>query len=334
MSTNEPDPALRTATPGAFAAAGLTCIGVEWSGSANEKDAGKSIWTAIVRDGALRSLDTGRGRRATADRLIAEASSGQPTVVGIDFAFSLPEWYLTLQGLESAFALWDVLARKEQEHGAESQWPRSQLPPPFWGPNVRLKPQLNAGETWFRRTEDETRASTETHPKSVFQLTGAGSVGGQSMRGMPVLKTLRESGFSIWPMDPPAQQMVVEVYPRALLQWLRPGVEGKAGDAARAAFLADAPTAFWGDDPSRRALLATNGSAFDAAVSAWALWMGRDALADLPTDTEEVFRREGCIWLPPAEATLRPGTRRSLGAGESHPSVVAAPTAPAPLDAD
>lgn len=297
----------------------LTCIGVEWSGSAKEKDAGKSIWTAIVRGGVLESLVTGRGRRATADALIAEAASGRPTVVGMDFAFSLPGWYLDLQNWESAFALWEVLARMENEQGAESQWPRS-LPAPFWGPNVRLKPELNGGETWFRRTEDETREYTQAHPKSVFQITGAGSVGGQSMRGMPVLRMLRDNGFSVWPMDPPSPQMIVEVYPRALLQWLRPGVEGVAGDEARAAFLEDAPEAFWGNDPGLRTVLESNGSAFDAAVAAWALWVGRDALTHLPVDAGEPFRREGRIWLPPPESTLRPDARPHLREGVSHPS--------------
>lgn len=305
---------------GAAAPRELACIGVEWSGSAKEKDAAKSIWTACVRDGVLDSLITGRGRRATADALIAEAAQGQPLVVGMDFAFSLPAWYLELQNWGSAFDLWDTLARVEDEQGLESQWPRA-LPPPFWGPNVRLKPELNPGETWFRRTEGETRAYTNAHPKSVFQITGAGSVGGQSMRGMPILRALRANGFSIWPMDPPSQQMVVEVYPRALLQWLRPGVEGAAGDEARAAFLDDAPPAFWGNNPAHRELLAANGSAFDAAVAAWALWVGRDAVAQLPEDAGQPFAREGRIWIPPPESTLRPGARRGLRAGESHPSV-------------
>ncbi len=303
---------------------GLTCIGVEWSGSAKERDAAKSIWTAVVRDGALVSLTTGRGRRATAEFVIDQASDGGELVVGMDFAFSAPYWYLQDQGLEDAPALWDIMDGTERKEGRESQWIRA-LPPPFWGPHVRLKPELNDGQTWFRKTEDETRQYTRVNPKSVFQLTGAGSVGGQSMRGMPILKFLRENGFAIWPMDAPANQMVVEVYPRALLQWLRPGTEGVAGAEARAAFLTDAPSAFWRDDPDVRSLLHHEGSAFDAAVSAWALWVGRDALATLPDAADTPFRQEGRIWLPPPESTLRPGARQPLRAGASHPSVAGSP---------
>jgi len=202
----------------------------------------------------------------------------------------------------------------EVDQGAESQWPRS-LPLPFWGPRVRPKPELGPGATWFRRTEDETRAYTRANPKSVFQLTGAGSNGGQSVRGMPILKALRDSGFSIWPMDPPSQQMVLEVYPRALLQWLRPGAQSVRGDAGRLAFLNEAPVAFWGHDAAMRDLLASTASAFDAAIAAWALWVGRDAIAQLSEEADPMLRREGRIWLPPSDPVIWNPRQPRLGSG-------------------
>ena len=39
-------------------------------------------------------------------------------------------------------------------------------------------------------------------PKSIFQLAGPGAVGPGSLRGMPLLTTLRDRGFAVWPFDP------------------------------------------------------------------------------------------------------------------------------------
>ena len=72
-------------------------------------------------------------------------------------------------------------------------------------------------------------------PKSVFQIGGSGSVGTASLRGMPMLLTLRKAGFRIWPFDSPAagQPLVVEMYTR-----LNTGPVHKSNPAARAAYLA------------------------------------------------------------------------------------------------
>jgi hypothetical protein len=64
----------------------------------------------------------------------------------------------------------------------------------------------------FRRTEREVRVPG-TQPKSVFQLVGAGQVGRGSLYGMQALHRLTGAGFRIWPFDPPALPLAVEIYP-------------------------------------------------------------------------------------------------------------------------
>ena len=297
-------------------AGSTTCIGIKWSGVADPKKAGAKIWRAVVRDGELVFLGNGLGQHATGSWLVEVAEASPTMVVGADFGFSLPDWYMQDQGLHSATDLWDLCAGVESAKGVGSQWPRS-LPPPFWGPHIRPKPELDPGQRWLRRTEEQVATLTGASPKSVFQLTGAGSVGSQSMRGMPVLKLLRESGFAVWPMDDAAQQMVIEVYVRSLINWLAPGSADGSLAEAHVAIMQSNSAAFSGPQGRWRATLAQTPPAFEAAIIAWALWRGRDAIARLGTAPDPVSRLEGKIWLPPAGTQLSGGSSVAGGASTS-----------------
>ena len=92
----------------------------------------------------------------------------------------------------------------------------------------------------------------------VFWDNGAGGTG--SIRGMPVLKRLHDSGFSLWPFEVPAWPLVVEIYPRLLT-----GPIKKSSRASREAYLTTfTPTLAkeFSDTAS------SNEDAFDAAISA------------------------------------------------------------------
>ncbi len=75
----------------------MRIIAIDWSGA--RQNAGKTIWLAEARDGRLARLENGRDREAIADHLIAEARRDPALVVGFDFAFSLPAWFLDGRGL-------------------------------------------------------------------------------------------------------------------------------------------------------------------------------------------------------------------------------------------
>ena len=79
---------------------------------------------------------------------------------------------------------------------------------PFWGcpKNAAqkwlstLKPDSFGDFPEFRLTEDATKALKKTaHAKSLWQMHGAGVVGGQSMLGIAALKTLVADDVRVWP---------------------------------------------------------------------------------------------------------------------------------------
>jgi len=80
-------------------------IAIDWSGML--EGAQRNIWLAEVVEGRLTRLQNGRSREQIADHLIQEAERDPRLVVGFDFAFSLPSWFLDARGLRRAADLWE-----------------------------------------------------------------------------------------------------------------------------------------------------------------------------------------------------------------------------------
>lgn len=264
-------------------------VAVDWSGRARNES--EFIWIARVRDGELVELDNGRSREATIEHLVGIAERQETTVIGLDFAFSFPAWYLDARGWKTARDGWRAL-------DAEATTILRDCPEPFWG-----RPQRRNlhGREPLRLTEREIAAT----PKSVFQIGGAGAVGTGSLRGMPHLAALESVGFCIWPFDGEGWPRVVEIYPRVLT-----GPIVKARETDRRTYLAERTA----DQPQtlmKRA--ARSADAFDAAVSA--LVMARhvdelEALEQVPRGS--IYRREGRIWTP-----INPAQARDSGSSSS-----------------
>jgi hypothetical protein len=265
-------------------------IAVDWSGA--RTGAERTIWLAEVHGDAVVRLENGRTREGIGDDLIARADRDRRLVIGLDFAFSLPEWFLVERGLPDGPALW-ALAVDEAE-----TWLAECLPP-FWGRPGTKRPALAAHSRW---TEEITPAIRGIRPKSVFQVGGAGAVGTGSLRGMPLLHGLHAAGFHIWPFDQPGWPLVVEIYPRLLT-----GAVTKSNGERRAAYLA-------ARYPTLTAAITTAAAgsedAFDACISALVMAEYRRQLAALPAVTDPVLRREGLIWHPDWQVSLRAGGRR------------------------
>ena len=242
--------------------------------------AGPKIWLAEAVDGKLVRLENGRSREQIAEHLIEEAGRDPRMVVGLDFAFSLPAWFLEQRDLASAHELW-ALADREGD-----AWLAACLPP-FWGRGRTPRPD----QVHFRRTELDVPVTAGIRPKSVFQIGGAGAVGTGSLRGMRHLADLADAGFAIWPFDDPRLPTAVEIYPRALT-----GPVLKSRHRARREYL---ERRFPDEDAVMRERAAGSEDAFDAAVSALVMARHRHELADLPSVAPDSRPRlEGAIWTP------------------------------------
>ena len=250
-------------------------VAVDWSGR-NGPAQRRAIWVAEVAGGELVRLENGRTREEVVDWLIATATPD--LVVGLDFAFSLPAWYLRERGL-TAVGLWAALADESLTTGMRerglARW-LADPEPPFW--STRKADSGLRPEQEYRRTEVAVRAAGFP-AKSVFQLVGAGQVGRGSLHGMRALHRLAAAGFRIWPFHPPRPPFVAEVYPRMFT-----GGVTKSDPAARARAVASLPLPL-------RTIAASTEDAFDAAMTALGMAAGHLGAPDTPDD-----ELEGRIW--------------------------------------
>jgi hypothetical protein len=260
----------------------MRVIAIDWSGDA--RMARQHIWLAEATTelpGELVRLEAGRDRQEIADHL--ERAISEVLVIGFDFAFSFPTWFIRGLGVSTAPDLWAHVA----EHG--EGW-LAACAPPFWGHPGRPRPV----QTWpvLRRTDLAVPRTAGVAPKSIFQVGGAGAVGTGSIRGMPLLHQLHASGARIWPYcgDNSGRPTLVEIYPR-----LMTGPVRKSNAIARAELL----TRRYPDlSREHRRLAVASEDAFDAAVSALVMAEHAADLAGLPAEADPAMRLEGRIWHP------------------------------------
>ena len=253
-------------------------IAVDWSGRKTRE--AKYIWLAEARDGVLLRLEGGRDREQIVKHLIELQRSGDRLVAGLDFGFSLPEWFLRECGFGAARELWRWLAAD----GCADSLLRDRVSP-FWGRGGTKKP---SGIEHFRLTERVSPRVGAIGPKSIFQINGAGAVGTGSVRGMRSLHALVDDGFAIWPFDVAATSTVVEIYPRLLT-----GPVNKRDFRSRDDYLRKL-----GLEGDFLTTAASTEDAFDAAVSAIAMSCHEAELSALPAIDDRQLRIEGIIWWP------------------------------------
>ena len=257
-----------------------TCIAIDWSGAANEVGQRRHIVAATVRDGRVLDVVAGRTRSEVVHSLhaIGPARGHAPTFVGLDFSFSVPAWFARSHGCQLIDEVWELVAARGE------QW-LADCPPPFWGHRA-TRCQLVVNDR-YRECEQRLRAQ-HRQPKSVFQIAGAGAVGTGSLRGMPWLAWLRTRGFAIWPLDAAGQCTALEVYPSLYAQVATNDAAGRAAHLAR--FAPDVLGA------REREIAIAGDDAFDAVVSALAMWEQRDALLALEATTDPTTALEGAVW--------------------------------------
>lgn len=227
---------------------------VDWSANARPKLGKDSIWIAVA-DAAgctVENLPT----RAAAEQMLAELldETQQRSLVGVDFSLGYPSGTAAGLGLlgwpwESMWQLLASLVVDDERNGNNRFVVAAELNErlpgpagPFWGcpPTkscaalTRTKPL--ADEAWpaeWRRVEQALR-DRDQWPASCWQLLGAGSVGSQSLTGIPMLESLRrrfEERIEIWPFTTglrapdtgPGSIVVVEVWPSLWPMEIPPG---------------------------------------------------------------------------------------------------------------
>lgn len=250
---------------------------IDWSG--DQRNARRKIWLGEAAESRLLRLANGKSREEIADFLLKEAARDPHFVVGLDFAFSFPRPFCETLQAATVHELWDRVI-------IEGETWLTQCRTPFWGRPGRKRP---SSADCFRVTELAVlRNGSGFRPKSIFQIGGAGAVGTGSIRGMPTLKRLHDGGCSIWPFDPPAWPLVVEIYPR-----LFTGAVKKSSPSAREGHLKN-----YDRFMTHQQLDDAIGSedAFDAAVAAIEMSHRLVEFERLEQATDAQELREGTIW--------------------------------------
>jgi hypothetical protein len=161
-------------------------------------------------------------------------ASGQRILIGFDFAMGYPAGFAArLTGEARAEAVWRWLSqtvtdvdnrnnRFEVATRINAAFPEG--PGPFWshplGQSWPGLPFRRAGIDYAALGVSETRAAEAAVPraKSPWMLFNPGSVGSQSLLGLPMIHRLSQlPGVAVWPFTPPdAPVVLAEVYPSLL----------------------------------------------------------------------------------------------------------------------
>ncbi len=239
-----------------------TFVMVDWSAASSPgREGGQTggIWAAVAQPGHPDEVRPFRTRSEATTWLIATcaqlADRGRRVLLGFDFAFGYPTGTARALGAPPRATpwrwMWDLLALEiaddasndNDRFGAASGLNERMQggAGPFWGhpPNqlhadlaptkgtfpLRIHDRIVLEE--YRHTERVLREGGR-QPKSVWQLSGAGAVGSQSLLGIPRLRQVRRAPAlaprtAVWPLetgfgDPlegaDARQVVIaEVYP-------------------------------------------------------------------------------------------------------------------------
>lgn len=212
-----------------------TIIIVDWSGGnqGSAKPQADAIWACIARGAEVEDpvylRHRGVAEQWLVDTLETERAAGRRVFAGFDFPFGYPDGFgRALTGSDDPFAIWDWFEERIEDRPTSNN--RFDLAGeingsfggngPFWGNalarDIPGLPRTKAGyvNPFADRREAEWLAKGAF---TLWQMSGAGSVGGQVMMGLPVLNRLRRhfgDTLAVWPFQPlDADIALVEVWP-------------------------------------------------------------------------------------------------------------------------
>ncbi|OLE32885.1 MAG: hypothetical protein AUG47_05485, partial [Alphaproteobacteria bacterium 13_1_20CM_3_64_12] len=232
---------------------------VDWSAASQPKTGRDSIWIcAVDRDGVERLVENPQTRHSAKNllrELLSDAMArGERVLLGFDFPFGYPAGFAQRLGLNHAppwRAVWDEIAArlKDAENNSNDRFTVaaefnrrvSNRAFPFWGCPVRftddfLGPKHHNGHAADGLAEKRLIDRWMVGAQPCWKLAYTGSVGSQSLTGIPVVRALRDDPrwaqrARIWPFEtglavPDAAQIVfAEVWP----SWWRGDIRGDYG---------------------------------------------------------------------------------------------------------
>lgn len=210
-------------------------VTVDWSASSQPKTGRDSIWIcSLGSDGDPATSNPSTRLKAEEylrDLLIGAVDRGERVLIGFDFPYGYPRGLAAALGLEGPAwsAIWQYLADRVEDARQSNQNNRFHIASEintrlvhhaFWGRPVAQ--HLNALS--MRRDQVQYRIEGEaigldewreveallrrrgSHPQSAWKLLGAGSVGSQTLMGIPVVYRLRhdprlEAISRVWPFE-------------------------------------------------------------------------------------------------------------------------------------
>ena len=217
---------------------------VDWSANSTPKRGADSIWVHVSGH-----QPSNVSTRLEAGALLASTLrdlAGQRVLVGVDFALGYPAGFAQAAGMPRDTPAWESIwthladSLTDDHRNRNNRWQvaadlNARIgSPQFWGvPRARASEHLTTTRPLssplprLRRTEELLRSATGRPPSSVWQLLGVGSVGSQSLTGIPMLQTLRrdpelerrlrvwpfETGFTMTPLTSPDAVVIAEVWP-------------------------------------------------------------------------------------------------------------------------
>jgi precorrin-8X/cobalt-precorrin-8 methylmutase len=191
---------------------------VDWSASSTPTTGKDSIWSCVFDPATGRhDLENHPTRRRARAHLIDVLRGDRGRVlIGFDFPYGFPRGFAEAAQLDGPTRWQAAWQHLRFEVAAALNATISDGPGPFWGTSAdrHVTPHLSrtkapgfphAQLAEFRANEMATRA-TGRYPFSVWQLTGAGSVGSQAMTGIPVLSAVRShpdlaERSMVWPFE-------------------------------------------------------------------------------------------------------------------------------------
>jgi len=247
-------------------------IMVDWSAAAKPATGANSIWIGILaKDARLKfqfravNPDTRTKARAFLVDMIGKlVGRGDKVLLGFDFALgypsgtadaadfdidAVPPWQAMFEFLSARLKEREDNSRADERFAAAASlnYKISGGPFPFWGAMSQRHQSatLHQKKTPFtpdsqvaehRMTEQALRKLPGATPKTVWQLGGQGSVGSQSLMGIPQVAALRSAfeGARLWPFELELDELtdeslegielvIAEIYPSLITQKAPPG---------------------------------------------------------------------------------------------------------------
>jgi hypothetical protein len=203
-----------------------TFVMVDWSAANVPRTGRDSIWICHLgpRGESCQNPDTRRRANLLLGEILAAAASrGERVLLGFDFPFGYPSGFAARLGLEGTpwRAIWNEIAQLIED-GEDNRNNRFSVAAelnrrvsgkrfPFWGCPVRFRheflgPKHHRGHHTYGLAEKRLIDSWMVGAQPCWKLIGAGSVGGQVLTGIPVVRALRDDPrwagqARIWPFE-------------------------------------------------------------------------------------------------------------------------------------